>query len=273
MGEGILEREIDPPFPQHNELADRSAKVAQMEAAASVEVLADPISIAEATANFLRELETRELREATLRKFRVVLSRMPKSGEGGRFSPSLVRYAAQNNHLGLHELTPDHLAAFRQEWKDKGLSKLKKSERLKMFFRYAHDCGWIGKNPAAKLKAPKITVPGVVAFSNDEVAKITQSCKDERLKTFLLVLRYSGLAIAGTAQLTADRLEGDHLILRRTKTGKAVRVLLPSVVVERRVAANSDVQTATGNMRRSLRRVFKAAGIPSAHPHSIWNKT
>lgn len=260
-----------------------SQKVAQIEAAGSVEALADPIPIAEATANFLRELEARELREATLRKFRVLLSRMPEPSETvDRFSPSLVRYASEHNLVGLHELTPDHLANFRQQWKDRGLSKLKKSERLKMFFRYAHDCGWIGKNPAAKLKAPKITVSGVVAFSNDELAKIMQSCKDERLKTFLLVLRYSGLAIADAVQLTADRLEGDHLILRRTKTGKSVRILLPSVVVERlkalpalggdyifwnRMGAHSDVQTATGNMRRSLRRVFKAAGIPSAHPH------
>ena len=36
-----------------------------------------------------------------------------------------------------------------------------------------------------------------------------------------------------------------------------------------RQTGESDVQTATGNMRRSLRRIFKAAGVPNAHPHQF----
>ncbi len=110
------------------------------------------------------------------------------------------------------------------------------------------------------------------------------SCQDERLKTFMLVMRFSGLAIGDAVQLRPDRLDGEHLTLRRTKTGRAVRVLLPAAICDRlhrlslveggyyfwnRKGGDSDVQTATGNMRRSLRRVFRVAGLPHAHPHQF----
>lgn len=100
----------------------------------------------------------------------------------------------------------------------------------------------------------------------------------------MLVMRFSGLAIGDAVQVKPDRLDGEHLTLRRTKTGKAVRVLLPPVLCSRlhalslleggnyfwnRKGGDSDVQTATGNMRRSLRRVFRAAGVPTAHPHQF----
>ncbi len=241
------------------------------------------MSVVQAVANFLRELGSRELRPATLKKFIVLLSRTPKPSEDvDQFSPSLVHYATQEKLVCLNEFTPDHLAQFRQRWKDQGLSKLKKSERLKAFFRYALDCEWIPNNPAVNLKPPKVNASGVIAFTQDEIVNIMAACKDERLKTLLLVLRYSGLSIADAVQLTPNRVDSEHLILRRTKTGKPVRVLLPKVLIERlsslptlnggyffwnRLSDNSDVQTATGNMRRSLRRVFKAANVPNAHPH------
>ena len=162
--------------------------------------------------------------------------------------------------------------------------QIQKSERLKAFFRYAHEAGWIPTNPARHLKPPKANSPGVVAFTAEELNSIMTACQDERLKTFVLVMRYSGLAIGDAVQLRPDRLDAGHLTLRRTKTGKAVRVLLPIVVCNRlhatslleggyyfwnRKGGNSDVQTATGNMRRSLRRVFRAAGVPNAHPHQF----
>jgi integrase len=92
------------------------------------------------------------------------------------------------------------------------------------------------------------------------------------------------LAIGDAVQLTPDRMDGQHLVLRRAKTGKPVKVLLPDLLLARfanlpllcggyyfwnRQSENSDVQTATGNMRRSLRRVFKAADVPTAHPHQF----
>jgi integrase len=258
-------------------------RIAEIEAAGSVQSPRAPITVAEAAAKFLSEAESRELRDATLKKFRVLLTREPKPGEpSGQFSPSILMFARSRRIEFLRDFRPDDVADFRQLWQDKGLSKLKKTERLKAFFRSAHESGWIPTNPARSLKPPKGANPGVIAFSAEELSRIMDACSDERLKTFMLVMRFSGLAIGDAIQLRPDRLLGDHLTLRRTKTGKAVRVLLPPVVSKRlhtlslleggyyfwnRKGGDSDVQTATGNMRRSLRRVFRAAGVPSAHPH------
>jgi integrase len=220
-----------------------------------------------------------------LKKFKVLLTREPNPGERpGQISPSIVMFARARRMEFLKEFTPDDVASFRQQWIDIGLSKLKKSERLKAFFRFAHESGWIPTNPARSLRPPKAANPGVVAFTAEELVRIIDACTDERLKTFMLVMRFSGLAIGDAVQLRPDRLDGEHLTLRRTKTDKAVRVLMPTAICNRlhrlsaleggyyfwnRKGGDSDVQTATGNMRRSLRRVFRAAGLPNAHPHQF----
>jgi integrase len=90
------------------------------------------------------------------------------------------------------------------------------------------------------------------------------------LKTFLLVMRYSGLATVDVIKLTPDRLGGDHLRLRRTKTGGWVNVLLPPVIAQRlrdltpfpcgywfwNKKTDSTHETATGNIRRMLRPIL-----------------
>jgi integrase len=139
-------------------------------------------------------------------------------------------FAKQRRIDCLKDFTPDYVSDFRQQWKDTGLSKLKKSERLKAFFLFAHESGWTPTNPARSLKPPKATKPNVVAFSADEPDIIINACDDDRLKTFVLVMRFSGLAIGDAVQLKPDRLDGEHLTIRRTKTDKAVRVTEKLVV-------------------------------------------
>jgi integrase len=209
-------------------------RVAEIEAVGSVQPTRAPLTVAEAAAKFLTEAASRELRDSTLKKFRVLLTREPVPGEpSNHFSPSLVMFAKVRGIELLKGFGPDEVADFRQAWKDTGLSKLKKSERLKAFFRFAHDAGWTPTNPARNLRPPKAAIPGVVAFTAEELAGIIAACEDERLKNFILVMRYSGLAIADAVQLRPDRLDDQHLTIRRTKTGKAVRVLLPPVICGR----------------------------------------
>jgi integrase len=260
-------------------------RLIQIETAGSVKPLLTPPTVAIAVARFLSAARDRELRKATLKKFGVLLAREPKPGvTSDSFSPSLIMYARTKGLRSLADFSSDVVVEFRQTWRDRGLSKTKKSERLKSFFRYAHESGWIENNPARNLKPPKVDDPGVVGFSDEEMTKIMEACMDDRLKTFLLVMRFSGLAIGDAVQILPDRIEGEHLILRRAKTGKPVKVLLPDVLLARlrslsllcggyyfwnRQSEDSDVQTATGNLRRSLRRVFRAAGVATGHPHQF----
>src|SRR5579871_3636342 len=69
-------------------------RVAEIEAAGSVQPTRAPLTVAEAAAKFLTEAASRELRESTLKKFTVLLTREPNPGEvPTRFSPSLVMFA------------------------------------------------------------------------------------------------------------------------------------------------------------------------------------
>jgi integrase len=191
-----------------------------IEANGRIERFETRVTVAAAVERFIADAQDRELREASIKKLRVLLTREPDRTEGTDcFSPSLLTFARLRRIDFLQEFTTDHLHEFRQEWKDPGISKLKKSERLKAFFRFAHESGWIPTNPARTLRPPKACSPGVKPLTGDELARIVNACTDDRLKTFLLVLRYTGLAIGDAVQLHPGLLEGRHLTLRRTKTG------------------------------------------------------
>ncbi len=233
-----------------------------------------------AIADYFEEEKSRGIRDSTLKSFHKFLDGNPKRNPNGGYSPTLLQFARTNNVEFLKDFTPDLVAKFRQNWKVNGHALTIQSERLKQFFGHAHRMTWIPSNPAAALKPPKIDedkkVP-VVAFSAQEIKNILEACgTNEYLRTFNLVMRYSGLATVDAVKLGPDRLEGSHLKLYRTKTGAWVKVLLPSVIVQRlkalpvlsgggwfwnRKEGDSDHQTATGNMRRMLRPVFKEAKV------------
>jgi integrase len=172
---------------------------------------------------------------------------------------------------------PDLVAKFRQRWRVSQTTSLKQTERLKSFFKFAVDMKWITENPARTLRPPVDNdEPPVVPFTKAQVAAILKSCGDDQyLKTFLLVMRYSGLATVDAVKLTPDRLEpANHLRLHRTKTRTWVKVLLPTVVADRLRSlpaqaggfwfwnrkTDSRHETATGNIRRQLRRIFGPEG-------------
>jgi integrase len=239
-----------------------------------------PKTVAAAISDYFVEEKSRGIRDSTLKSFHKFLDGNPKRNPNGNYSPTLVQFAATKGIVYLKDFDPDLDTKFRQQWKVKGHALTVQSERLKQFFGHAHRMGWIPTNPAAPLKAPKIDeddkVP-VFAFSPDEITRILKACgSNEYLRTFNLVMRYSGLATVDAVKLGPDRLEGSHLKLYRTKTGTWVKVLLPSVIVERLTALpvqagggwfwnrkenDSDHQTATGNMRRMLRPIFKEAKV------------
>ena len=194
-------------------------------------------TVADAIKDYFVEEESRGIRDSTLKSFHKFLEGNPKRNPNGDYSPTLVQFAATSGIAYLKDFNPDLVAKFRQQWKLKGHAMKIQSERLKQFFGHAHTMKWIPTNPAAGLKAPKIdeddNVP-VVAFSPDEITRILKACgNNEYLRTFNLVMRYSGLATVDAVKLGPDRLEGSHLKLYRTKTGTWVKVLLPPVIVER----------------------------------------
>jgi site-specific recombinase XerD len=244
--------------------------------ALDLEQEAPGITISDAVTQFFAEQQSRGAAVSTIKSFRKFLTGAPgraKCKNPERFSPTLISFATDAGIESLSACDAGFLARFRQSWKVGKRTNEKQTERLRSFFAFAVARKWMEDNPAATLKPPVGSdkdIP-VVPFTPAQVRLIMDGCDtNEYLKTFLLVMRYSGLATVDVIKLTPDRLEGDHLRLRRTKTGGWVNVLLPSVIAERlrnlkphpcgywfwNKKTDSTHETATGNIRRMLRPIL-----------------
>jgi len=125
------------------------------------------------------------------------------------------------------------LRRFRESWIDGGISALKKLERLRAFYRFAHESGWAPENLPKKLKNPKVSNPPTLPFTKDQVVACPNYSGDvQRLRAFILLLRYSGMRIGDTATCARDRLTGRRLLLYMQKTNEPVFVVLPPFVVD-----------------------------------------
>ena len=93
---------------------------------------------------FIKDAETsRGLREPTIRKYKLLFRR-------------LNDYFNTKGYVLLSQITADDLREFRQGWKLSPRTAGKHIERLKTFFKFAHDFEWVKKNSARPLKPPKI---------------------------------------------------------------------------------------------------------------------
>lgn len=101
----------------------------------------------------------------------------------------------------------------------------------------------------------------------------------DRLRAFVLLLRYSGLRIGDAVRCTIHQLQGTNLYVSTQKTGQAVCCPLPNHVVSilNRVSRLSDdhlfwtgkskLHTAVRTWQRRLRNLFKLAKIENGHAH------
>ncbi len=191
-----------------------------------------PVNISEATEKFLADAEARRLNESTVYKYKLLFGR-------------LKDFAARRGLRFLCELDVDTLTGFRSEWKDGPRSSLKKLERLRAFLGFAMKRKWVESNPARELKAPKITVRPTMPFTHDEMIKILAATEEyfrkmpnnakrnaRRLRSLILLLRYSGMRIGDAVALSRDRLQDNRLLLYTAKTGTPVYCVLPNFVVE-----------------------------------------
>ncbi|HKE08813.1 MAG TPA: hypothetical protein VKB48_13345, partial [Candidatus Acidoferrum sp.] len=65
----------------------------------------------------------------------------------------------------VKEFDPATLRRFRASWKDQNLAAQKKLERLRSFFRFAMQNGWIQANPTSEIKSPKVTMRPTLPFN------------------------------------------------------------------------------------------------------------
>jgi integrase/recombinase XerD len=230
-----------------------------------------------AVETFLKDANSRGLQEPTQQKLKHLCRRQ------------LIDWAKTESLVYLDELTTANLTNFRNGWSDAALSKKKKHERLIGFFSFCVTCSWIEKNPASVMGRVKSNPVPTDYFPREEFEKIVDSTyvyqakgyaefrnHSTRLRTMVLLMRWSGLRISDAITLERTRLIGNNLLLYQAKTGTPVFVPLPPDVAEslRTIppgpkpnpryffwSGNGDPRSAAKDWQRSFRRLFNVANI------------
>ena len=202
---------------------------------------------------------------------------------------------AFGDHQGirfLRELDTAILRNFRTSWKDGNLASLKKLEQLRAFFRFAHENGWIDRNPATAIKNPKVVMRPTLPYSRSEMMLMLETAtryideiqssgraNAQRLRALILLLRYTGLRIGDAVGCSVDRLIDGKLRIYTQKTGTHVHCPLPEFVIREldsipRITEkywfwneNTKIKTAVTAWQERLATLSAKAKIANGHAH------
>lgn len=234
------------------------------------EVRSNVPSLSEAIEAYLRDCTARHLADTTMRKRKLLLERQ------------LLPWATTHGAVNLKRITPNVMREFRNTWTDAPLSSLKKLERLRAFFKFCVSNGWISKNPTEGIRPPKVEPNPTLPYSDEEMKRILDACDayegdKDRMRAFVLVMRYSGLRISDTATLKRSAVKDGKIHTRQEKTGQPVYVPIPPFVVEalEKVkggeyffwSGKGKPYTITNNWRKYLSWLFKRSGVKGARSH------
>jgi len=239
----------------------------------------EPMTIDEAKKQFLADAEARKLKDKTVYKYRLLFRH-------------LEEFAKLKGIRFVKELDTPTLRKFRASWKDNNLAALKKLERLRSFFRFARENGWVENNPASEIKNPKVSMRPTLPFSRDEMIRILEAAAKniatvqqpgrenaQRLRVLILLLRYTGLRIGDGVSCSIDRLSNGKIRLYTQKTGTHVHCPLPDFVVRELEAVpmmnaslwfwtgNGKLETAVADWQGRLAALFLNAKIKNGHAH------
>ena len=251
-------------------------------------------SIDQAIRRYFAHLHTNDLSPATIKKNRVMIEK------------PLAAFCQDRGFLYLEQVSINELDDFIGTWKEGSISKVKKLERLKSFFRFCHSRRLISQDPSVSLRKPKVIDPPTLPFDHNQMDQILQVCDQfpgsdkrpggqnaKRLKALVLLMRYSGLRIGDALRFTDDpapvvvgkktivppHLIGNKVFLYTQKTGTNVYVPMPPIFLEALSqmekqgsryyfwSGEGKLETRIGNLERSLKSMFTKAGLPDGHAH------
>ncbi len=238
-----------------------------------------PISLEEAWGQFVAKARNRNLCPPTIYKYELLRRQM-------------CSFAQRHGLRFLQEFDLDRLEEFQAEWAEGALTRSKKLERLKAFFRAALTRRWVDQNPATDLRAPRVRPRPTLPYNQEEMKRIldavniypdksgkTGRVNAIRLRAFILMLRYTGLRIGDVTSLTTDRLAGNKILLYTQKTGQPVYCVVPDFVANAledlpRLSeehffwtGKSTLHTSIGSWQRTLRKLFQLASIQNGCAH------
>ena len=100
------------------------------------------MTLERACGDFLRNLRARKLAASTIRDYESILRQ-------------LQRFADERGDTDLEQIDQELLRDWRATWICVASTHQLRITKLKAFFRFAVEAGWIPKSPAAQLRAPQ----------------------------------------------------------------------------------------------------------------------
>jgi integrase/recombinase XerD len=183
----------------------------EIEAGTFVPKKAAPTILAfdEASQRFIRKLQAENRAPDTIRKYRLLFSELAPHGRL------------------ITDFTVDTLSDFRAEWQESPVTRNKKLDRLKSFFRYAHDAGWISHNPTKLLKPASVRDALVQPFSPNQQSLLLTKPQTRILRCFVRILFYSGLRISDACMLRPEDFDGNRIRRVNQKNNETVFIPIP----------------------------------------------
>lgn len=256
-------------------------EVQKWEAAERIRESGAPVSLADAWESFLADLTARMVSPSTIGKYKLL-------------QRQLEAYGQARGLAWVVDFDLETLSRFRATWKDGPRTAAKKLERLRAFFRFTAERRWSETNPAALLRPPRITLRPTMPLEHGDLVKILTACEKrevevqapghrnaQRLKSLVLLLRYSGMRISDAVALSADRLKGNKLFLYTAKTGTPVYTVLPDSVVKALEASprvtsklyfwtgQGKLETAVKDWQKKLRVIFDLAEVSKGDGNAV----
>ena len=228
------------------------------------------MNLQQATSEYLMELRGRAIGDSSIKKYEHLF-------EG------LRRTCPAN----LREINAGHLRAYRATWAAKPSTAAKRLGRLRSFFRFSAENGWIAANPAISMRPPRFKATQKLPYTPDEVQGMVGAAEtlplgdaaqftNHQLVLFIQFLLHSGLRIGDAVGLDPRRVAHGRVHLYTAKTGQPVYIPLPDWLVQalpdacingRLFGGHSKGLALNQAWRIRLARAAVVGGVQNASPH------
>jgi integrase len=222
------------------------------------------------------------------------------------FAKDLLSYCHGHGLMFLREIKLTDLEAWRDTWKLGKTTSQKQQSRVVGFFQYALQRGWLDRNIALgmgkiRIKAderkPTIALDDkqfeqlLAAVSKIKInGPITDDMR-KRLRTLILLQRWTGFSIRDACKLERKRIQPDpgndkwyRVFIRRSKTGVPVFAALAGDIAKEILSAPNDnprylfckaateagIRKAVQNFTKAYVALDQVADIKNEHGEHIW---
>ena len=241
-----------------------------------------PIALVDACQKFVDA--STNISPARIKKYELLFRRMQElAGSKG------LRFLSD---LNLSFLT-DFRIEWARKWKQHDGTACLNIQMLRKFFRFSQKHGYVERNLASDLEMPKSKSRPTLPFSNKEWRRILEAfpayekragrAAANRLRAFVLLLRFAGIRIGDAVRCEASWIEENRISFMSQKTSVYVCNKLPDDVTEAlRIVplragryffwtGASTLHSAVGKWQRRLLTMFTLAGVRGGHAHRFRN--